>query len=99
MTRKINFFIRRLQFQRSIPGFLENLCCLTLSNSKISEGVSSVFKKMTKVERAEAKFVFQRLRKTVYISSTVPKVVLYCGSGTLLCFRPLILFILCFFKS
>ena len=27
MTRKIDFFGRRLQFQRTIPGFLENLGC------------------------------------------------------------------------
>ena len=90
MTRKMNFFGRRLQFQRTIPGFLENLGCLTLSNSKISEGVSFVFKKIAKVERAEEKFVFQRRRKRLYISSAVPKLVLYCSTGTLLCFRPLI---------
>ena len=60
MTRKMDFFGRRLQFQRTIPGFLENLGCLTLSNSKISEGVSFVFKKIAIVERAEEKFVFQR---------------------------------------
>ena len=69
MTRKMDFFGRRLQFQRTIPGFLENLGCLTLSNSKISEGVSFVFKKIAKA---------------------VPKIVLYCSSGTLLYFRPLI---------
>ena len=69
MTRKIDFFGRRLQFQRTIPGFLENLGCLTLSNSKISEGVSFVFKKIAKVERAEEKFVFQRRRKILYIVS------------------------------
>ena len=90
MTRKMDFLGRRLQFQRTIPGFLENLGCLTLSNSKISEGVSFVFKKIAKVERAEEKFVFQRRRKILYISSVVPKIVLYCSSGTLLYFRPLI---------
>ena len=86
----MDFFGRRLQFQRTIPGFLESLGCLTLTNSKISEGVSFVFKKNAKVERAEAKFVFQRRRKRLYISSVVPKIVLYCSSGTLLYFRPLI---------
>ena len=66
----MDFFIRRLHFQRTIPGFLESLGCLTLSNSKISEGVSFVFKKNVKVERAEEKFLFQRRRKnTLYLFS------------------------------
>ena len=91
MTRKMDFFGRRLQFQRTLyPGFWKIWVCLTLSNSKISEGVSFVFKKIAKVERAEEKFVFQRRRKILYISSVVPKIVLYCSSGTLLYFRPLI---------
>ena len=94
MTRKMNFFIR-LQFQRTIPGFLENLGCLTLSNSKISEGVSFVFKKRQKLD-VQSKVCFSTLEKTLYISSTVTKLVLYCSSGTLACLRHLILFILCF---
>ena len=76
-TRKMFFFIRRLQLQRTIPvpGFLEILGCLTHSNSKISEGVSFAIKKMAKVERAEANFVFQRWRKTLHISSAVLKLI------------------------
>ena len=53
------------------------MACLALSNSKISAGVIFVRKKMAKVGRAEAKFAFQWRKKTLYISSTVPKLVLY----------------------
>ena len=63
MTRKMNSFIRRLQSQWIIPGFLENLGSLTLSNSKISESVNFVRKKMAKVGRVEAKFTLQRRKK------------------------------------
>ena len=66
MTRKIDFFIRRIQFQRTIPGFLENLGCLTLGNSKISEGNIFVCEKMANVERAESKVCFSTLEKNTF---------------------------------
>ena len=96
MTRKMNFFIRKLQFQRTIPGSLENLNCLTLSNSKISEGVGFCTQENGKSWTCRSKVCFSTLEKTLYISSTFPKLVLFCNSGSLLCFPPSILLILCF---
>ena len=89
MTRKMNFFIRKLQFQRTIPGSLENLNCLTLSDSKISEGVGFCTQENGKsCMSCRSKVCFSTLEKTLYISSTFPKLVLFCNSGSLLCFPP-----------